>query len=747
MRALVCCAVLAGAPLTLSAQTGVIAGTVRDSSRRPLPNALVQALGTGVAATTDSTGAYRLVVNRGVVVVRVELIGFGSRVDSLRLDGDSVQHDVTLAAFRGVPLNEVPLPPPTMVNDTTMLGAVVVTGAKRSQLLDQSFTSVAVMESEQLAARAVNTIDEAIDKAPAVLFLNGQVNIRGSTGYVQGLGSRVLLLVDGVPANQGDRGGINWDLVPVGDVDRVEIVKGAGSALYGSAALGGVINLITRDIEPGTHARVRATAGAYADPPHPEWEFRDDPGLLQHVDAFVSHSVRRVAASVNGSYQHSGGYREQDERERWSVGAKTRWQSSDVRTTVDLSGAWTQDAYDVTLLWCTTDGCDTQGQAYQPYRVDRNGVGDRTVSNKGYVQALVRGTPSERLQWQARGSWLRTHFTDYHQSGDDDALSNRYGLEMRGVVAPPGQAVITTVGVEATHADVESNIFTGVVDSNVFAIHTQGEYAAFGESELHLGSTRLTAGARIDFLTVDGGSLTGVLSPRVGAVFDTPLGATRISAGRGFRAPSLAERFVSTFVAGFRVIPNPGLQPETAWSVEVGQHVRRGVFDGDAAVFWTETYDLIEPVADQLTLQIQFQNVLRARLAGVDLTALVAPWPRFTTSLNYMFLSAIELGQNGQASQPLAFRPKHLVTLTADYALGFATVGADFRFVSRMERVTLFENDTRLAAKVLDLRATVTRGSVSGRLLATNVLNYIHNMVPRTLAPVRTVSLTLSWEY
>ena len=747
MRILLCCAMFAAAPLLLGAQTGVIVGTVRDSSRRPLPHALVQALGTGTATYTDSSGAYRLAVKRGIVVIRVELIGFASRLDSLRLESDSLRHDVTLAAFSGVPLNEVPLPAPTTVDDTTMLGPVVVTGAKRSQLLENAFTSIAVLASEQLTARAVNTIDEAVDKAPGVLFLNGQVNIRGSTGYVQGLGSRVLLLVDGVPANQGDRGGINWDLVPVGDVTRVEVVKGAGSALYGSAALGGVINLITREIEPGTHARVRATAGAYANPPHAEWTFRDDPGLQSHLDAFVSHGVGPVAASVNGSYQHSGGYREQDERERWSAGGKARWQASDLRTTVDVSGAWTHDAYDVTLLWCTAGGCDTQGQSYQPFRVDTAGRGDRTVSDKGYVQAVLRRSQSERLQWQARGSWLRTHFTDYQRSGHDDAVSNRYGLEIGGVVSPPGQSVITTVGVEGTHADVESNIFSGVVDSNVFATHTQSEYAAFGESELRLGSTRLTAGARIDFLAVDGGSLTGVLSPRVGAVFESSVGATRLSAGRGFRAPSLAERFVSTFVGGFRVVPNPGLQPETAWSVEVGQHVRRGAFDGDAAVFWTETYDLIEPVADQLAVQIQFRNVTRARLAGVDLTALLAPLPRLTTSLNYMFLSAIELGQNGQASQPLTFRPRHLVTLTADYALGFATVGADFRFVSRIERVTLFEDDTRLAAKVLDLRAAVTRGSVSARLLATNVLNYIHNMVPRTLAPVRTVSLTLSWEY
>ena len=737
MKRVACLVVLALVPLALRAQTGVIAGTVRDSSGRPLAQALVQVRGTNAAASTDAAGAYRLEVGRGVLIVRVEATGFASRIDTVRLDTDSLRHDVILAPFRGIPLNEVPLPPPTPF-DTAMLSPVVVTGAKRSQLLDQAFTSIAVLESEQITARAVNTIDEAIDHIPGVLFLNGQVNIRGSTGYVQGLGSRVLLLVDGVPANQGDRGGINWDLVAVGDVSRVEVVKGAGSALYGSAALGGVINLITREVTSGTHGRVRVTGGAYAPPPYEEWTFRSDPGLLQHVDAFVSHGTGRLAAAASGGYHHSGGYREQDERERWNVAGKTRWQTADLRSTLELSGAWTHDDYDVPLLWCTSGRCDTQGQSYQPFRIDTAGLGDRTVSDKGYAQGIYRRTPSERLDWQARVSWLRTHFTDYQRSGNDDALSNRFGLEIRGAVHPPGKGVITTVGVEAMHSDVASNIF---------GTHTQGEYAAFGESEARVGTARLTAGARIDFLATDGGSLTGVLSPRVGAVFDSRLGATRVSAGRGFRAPSLAERFVNTFVGGFTVVANPGLQPETAWSFEAGHHARAGAFQGDAAVFWTEAYDMIEPVVDQVAVQIQFRNLVRARLAGLDLTAGVAPLPGLTTSLSYMFLYAHELGQNGEPSQPLAFRPEHLLTFTADYAIGPATVGADFRFVSRMERVSLFEDDTRLAAKVLDLRAGFTRGPLSGRLLVTNALNYIYTLVPRTLAPVRALSLTLSWEY
>src|SRR3989449_507740 len=160
------------------------------------------------------------------------------------------------------------------------LEPVIVTAAKRSQLLDQAVTSVALVSDSEIACRAVSTVDEAVNKAPGVLFLNGQVNIRGSSGFVEGLGSRVLLLVDGVPANQGDRGGIDWDMLPLEEVDRVEVVKGAGSSLYGSAAFGGAVNLITHDLPVGFHGRVRATAGAYANPPESVWQFRDYTGGL-----------------------------------------------------------------------------------------------------------------------------------------------------------------------------------------------------------------------------------------------------------------------------------------------------------------------------------------------------------------------------------------------------------------------------------------------------------------------------------
>ena len=124
-----------------------------------------------------------------------------------------------------------------------------------------------------------------------IQFVNGQINIRGSTGYIQGLNSRVLLTVDGVPMNQGDRGGIDWDLLAVDEIESVDILKGAGSSLYGSAALGGVVNVTTRDVPNGLHSRLRLTGGAYADPPYAIWQFRASPGLQGGTDLSDRKSV------------------------------------------------------------------------------------------------------------------------------------------------------------------------------------------------------------------------------------------------------------------------------------------------------------------------------------------------------------------------------------------------------------------------------------------------------------------------
>ncbi len=732
MRRLLFLTLFASAPAaTVAAQgTAVVFGTVRDTLGQPLPGT-VQLVGSALARVADARGRYRLELPPGRVIVRIGYIGYRSVEDTLTLSpGDSVERVYRLVAV------------------AFELQPTIVTAAKRSQLLDQSTTSVALVSDTDLAHRAVETVDEAVNRAPGVLFLNGQVNIRGSSGFVEGLGSRVLLLVDGVPANQGDRGGIDWDMVPLADVARVEVVKGAGSSLYGSAALGGVVNIITREIPLGFHARLRATGGAYANPPFDVWRFRDYTGALEGLDGTASYGRGPLRGSLTLGGRHSDGYREQDRSDQWEMSGKAEWLPRP-GTRVTTSGAWTSHQYQVFPTWCVATAlpgarpCDTRGQAFQPFLIDSSGAGSYTRSNKGYFTATLDRTVSTHFSWQARGSWLRTHFTDVNP--DDWAVSNRLGAELRGV-GRNASGRVATAGVEAARSDVTSDIF---------GQHTQNQLGLYGEVEQLLGRTRLTAGTRVDYLDVDGSNATGVLSPRVGLVFPSRVGTWRASVGRGFRAPTLAERYVNTQAFGFEVIPNPGLHPETAWSFEAGNSAALSSWGRlDAALFWTEARRLLEPtfvrVVDSVTKdtaqKIQIQNVSRARLRGLDASLAVTPLPALTATIAYLFLNARDVADDSL----LAFRPKHLLTLSADYRWRTLSVGGDFRYTSRIERIELepvFGRDPRVSAKVLDLRAGWQQGSLTARLLVTNALNYIYNLVPRTLEPVRTASVVLTWTY
>ena len=706
--------------------TATLYGVVRDTLSHPV-RANVRDVKSGRETTADATGRYRLMIVGGTAVVRVAYLGLRSIVDTVVLAaGDSLERDYRLEAA------------------VVELQPTIVTAAKHSQLLDQSVTSVALVSDTDLARRAVSTVDEAVNKAPGVLFLNGQVNIRGSSGFVEGLGSRVLLLVDGVPANQGDRGGIDWDMVPVADVDHVEVVKGAGSALYGSAALGGVVNLITHDIPVGFHGRFRATGGTYANPPYDAWQFRDYTGGLAGVDATGSYGTETVRGSLTLGGRHSDGYREQDRSNQWETSGRAEW-VPEPGTRVTASGAWTSHQYQNFPTWCVAGACDTRGQAYQPFMIDNSGRGSYTRSNKGYVAATLDRTSCPSFAWQARGSWLRTHFTDANP--DDWSVANRLGAEARGVLhVGGGDDRVFTAGIEGAHTGTRSDIFG---DSGRVGDHTEIELAPYGEAEQRIGRLMLTAGARLDHVIVDDSIATTVASPRIGAVMPSALGTWRASAGRGFRAPTLAERYVTTTAFGFKVVPNPDLRPETAWSFEIGNS---GAFASwghlDAALFWTEASQLIEPafILVDSTPEIQIRNVSRARLRGLDASIAVTPVPALTATLAYLYLDSRDLTRD----TVLSFRPRHLFTVSSDYRWRSWSVGADFRYTSRIERIELdqiFGQDPRVAARVLDLRAGWERGPVSARLLVTNALNYMYNFVPRTLEPVRTMSVVATWTY
>ena len=211
---------------------GIITGTVTEKvTGDALIGVNIQIEGTLLGAASGTDGNFIIKnVPLGTYMLRASMIGF--RI--VHIPNVSVSSNKTVSI--AIQLEK------TVIN----FDPLIVTSSKKQQELDATANSVSVMSAPEIRSRNTLRVDQALEAISGVNFIREQVNIRGSTGFTIGAANRTLLLVDGVPVMTSDTGEFNWDLLPVLDIDQIEVVKGAGSALWGTAALGGVINIITK---------------------------------------------------------------------------------------------------------------------------------------------------------------------------------------------------------------------------------------------------------------------------------------------------------------------------------------------------------------------------------------------------------------------------------------------------------------------------------------------------------------------
>ena len=143
---------------------------------------------------------------------------------------------------------------------------VVISAGKFEQQVSEVTVSMEVLTPQLLHDKNVVSADEALQQTPGVSIVDKEPQIRSGSGYSFGAGSRVQILVDDMPSLSGDAGRPSWDYLPIENVSQIEVIKGASSVLYGSAALSGVINL--RTASPADTARTVVTAyqGIYSTP-------------------------------------------------------------------------------------------------------------------------------------------------------------------------------------------------------------------------------------------------------------------------------------------------------------------------------------------------------------------------------------------------------------------------------------------------------------------------------------------------
>ena len=705
---------LIGAPLLAQGTSGAVAGQIQDGKTGAgLEGARILLVSTPLATTSGAEGRFLV---PGVAPGRYQL-----RAAAVGYEPDTIP-EITVVAGDTASVTV------TMHAAAVRLPGIVVAASRRPERVEDAPASVAVLSGDEIIHRNVTTIDGALAYVPGVTFNGpGQMDIHGSTGSAGGIGSRVLTLVDGHPALSGDGGEIIWEAFPLLDLDQVEVVKGAASALYGSNALGGVVNLVTSPISDRPEAVIRAHAGIYQIPDR--YQFTDQTLNTQGVMLQYSRRVGDIGARIAVARETSDGFHQNGESGRWYLRAKAM---------SDPGSAHPWDAY---VMWSRSDAGDFLAwrSPDEPFEVTPGSLGDRSVYR--FLQAGATLTPIARSSLLLRVSPYLTHNSNqnYFVENQDYHDATRGGTTVQLSLAA-GERHAITLGLDGAGTRVSSN-FLGTP--------WLWDGAAFAQDEVALGNRfTASAGARLDYHDTSGGEAEFSVNPKLGLVWHaSDRLSARASVARGYRAASAIEQFVSTVQFGFHVIPNPALHGEHAWTGELGTSAQPlRWLRTDATLFWSEYRDLIGPtfvllcpIASVQGGCAQFQNVSRARVRGLDLgmrSSLVRD--RLDLEASYLFLDS----KDQITQRALPYRSRHNLTATLNLLRGLA--GVDLRWRSRVDEVIAYPLDPRGDITVVDLRLAYR---LFGNVLQAKVSNVFQNVYPdvqeRVPGAPRSLSLTL----
>ena len=647
------------------------------------------------------------------------------------------------------------------------LPSLVVSATRRQQAFIEAPLSMSVASPINIAAHNSFTLQAPLRYQPGVSLVGSQVNIRGSSGFSRGTGSRVLLLLDGFPMLSADLGDIKWKAIPAGEVERLEVIKGAGSALYGTGALGGVINVITRRPSVVPQTRFRLLGGLYSQPAHKAWRWTDDPMLLAGLDLSHSRRLGRTGALVSAGYKRSSGYHENDDFRRYHFFAKGVHHYAPGTYWSNLVN-WSVDDHGVFLQW---------KNRLEPLKVPAKDQDASTVSWNLNLNSEFYHLHDRSLGYRLRSFYYRTAFDNTRSAGGLESAGHKVGGEIQVDYTRWKQMALTT-GTFAAYDLVRSpGDFLGRRTLLNLAFYSHGSYALLPQAEISLGLRydlhRRERGGHLGSASPcppsshrDVQHLQRQFSPQVGMSYRFGSAtALRASVGRGFRAPSVAEIHTQAAASGLLVCPNPGLHAERNWSGELGVKQLFADFVALDLALFRNTYEgLIEARPDPLlattSAATSFRNISRARIRGLEIEKqMVLPYGlRWRTA--YTFLEAVEFLATDEVlppycreglvpgkEAPLPYRSRHQL-ITGLTAAGKANrMGATLRYLSRFDRVSgLFSECRRDHRPVYLVDAFVARrlGPVEVNFRVDNLLQYHYILTERKIRPMRRISLALS---
>lgn len=508
--------------------------------------------------------------------------------------------------------------------------ATVVGVASRARAIEPGST-VRVVTRDEIENSPARSLPELLQYLPGT-----DVRRRGPWGVQADIGLRgadyngTVVLVDGEPMNDPQTNHFTADLdIPLDTVERVEILYGASSALYGSGAVGGVINIVTRGAVLG---RARAQVEA-------RWLVGShslDAGGVR----VASRVTDAVSLAADWARTETNGFRDDTESASDAVRGSARWESG--IGPVTLSGGYAARRFGAYAYYGTAFPWQQETTAVRTARL----AGDLTLGGWTFSPSAA----------------ARAHHDDFVLDRDQPALyenlSDTTTTTARLVARHAAGAGALSLGVEGSREGIDSTGL-GRHDRSLGAAY--GEWAgAFRPSVPDAGGFRI--GARVD--SVEGFGTR--FSPQASAWIAAGGGVrVRASAGTAFRVPTFTE----LYYRDPQNVGNPALAPEAALNVEAGTGFSRGALALDGAVFWRRSQDLIDFVRTSPSEPWVATNVREATTWGLEATARltlpsrpgVAGLSSLAVQASYAFadLTALSTGLEGEAQGKYVLDPLH----------------------------------------------------------------------------------------
>ena len=627
---------------------------------------------------------------------------------------------------------------------------VVVTATRTERSVTDLPVSATVVTRKDVSDAPIVGTDDLMQQIPSVQLpymdsfsQHPTANFMGMRGLGQ---PRALVLIDGVPLNDPFFGYVQWNMVPKETIERIEVVRGGSSSLWGNYAMGGVINVITKNAQP-TQFGQSLMGGSYG-------TIRSNSyGSYRTID-------NHFGISANVNYQQTDGYIPQEPNQRGA----TDIPASNANTNLQFKSDYTSPDFKWYARGNLYNSTENTGQSLS------DNLQDTLIFNTGATWKL---TQQEDLQaaffyWQQnfttnnpsninccngpidRNSVFLSNlhqtpvtsvggYTQYERRFNETFRSAQVGVDLRWVQGTDNSQLYSAPGASPTTLNGSGKqLFAGLFGQTSIVPMPKLELlpsVRMDYYENYAGNMQ-TSGPGTSLTTTNFSPTSNIqVNPKLATRYQItePL-AIRAAVYRAFRAPTLDNLYRNFQSPGFNLVSNPFLAPETMVGGDAGLELNVSRFQGQLNLFWSDVKHAITSLPVPGTQFFQIENAGTIQSRGVELMGEVQLWQDWSALFGFVYTDSKLISTSASSFQQIngSF---FVGSRTPGVPMYFETVSLRYRkpegldFVIRMRAnqyiFAIQDGFSRLSDQLIfDVNASYPiRKNISVFLIGTNITN------------------------